>query len=91
MALRADPFGWIAVPLVPLADRAERGLDQLPALFVLQGARDGRCDERATPAGADPAVELGDERVIEVNVQTHAHSLTHTLQQEPQSAGYRRC
>ena len=55
-------------------DRAERGLDQLPAPLVVERGFDGPRDERASPARADAPVELFDELVAQRYVQSHAHN-----------------
>jgi hypothetical protein len=57
--LIANPLAGILIPLVTaVGDRAERGVDRLPALVVVERAFDCPRDVRAPAAGTDAAVEL---------------------------------
>ena len=77
-SLRPDPGGRIDVPLVAaVLDGTERRLDLGPAALVLQGALDGPCDEGAAMPATGASVQLGDQVVVEADVQTHGPRLTH--------------
>ena len=77
--LLANPLRGILVPLVTaIRDRAERRLEQLPAVIVVQRALDRTCDIGTTASRPHPAVELPDEGVAESYVQTHGHSVAHS-------------
>jgi hypothetical protein len=76
--LLAHPLAGVLVPLVTaFGDRAERGLEQPPAVIIVQGALDRLRDVRASAASADTAVELADELVVERYVHSHGHTLAH--------------
>jgi hypothetical protein len=76
--LVANPPARILVPLVTaVGNRANRRLDQLPALIVVKSTLDRPCDIRAAAAGADAAIQLVDELVRKGNVHSHGHNLAH--------------
>jgi hypothetical protein len=76
--LLAHPLAGVLVPPVTaFGDRAERGLEQPPAVIVVQSALDRLRNVGASAASADPAVELADERVVERYVHSHGHTLAH--------------
>src|SRR6266542_2961585 len=86
--LLAHPPSRIVVPGMPaVRNRAESRLDQLPTMLVLECARDRARDERAAPPGTDTPVELANQSVLECNVQTHGHKLTHTRSWTPGPVG----
>lgn len=69
MPLLAHPPGRVCVPLViAILDASERFEDLIPAALVVQYPLDRLRDERAAPTPSDPAVELGDEAVVEAYV-----------------------
>jgi hypothetical protein len=77
--LIANPSAGILIPLVTaIRDRAERGVDRLPPLVVVQRAFDRPRNVGATAAGADAAVELANEIVAKSYVYSHGHNLTHS-------------
>jgi hypothetical protein len=77
-ALRTNPLGRIVIPVVTdIADCPERGLDVIPPALILQTPTHELGDERAPPPRSDPAIELGDEFVIEGYVQSHVLTLAH--------------
>src|SRR3954452_6266770 len=79
-ALGPDPGRGILVPFVSgIGDRLEGGLDGRPAALVVERVADRLSDEGAAPSAADAAIGLGDEIVREAYVQTHGHSLAHSL------------
>lgn len=74
VALRQHPGGRVGVPGVRLVvDRADRLLDQRPALLVLQRKPRGALDEPAATARPDTGVQPLDELVIEVHVNSQDH------------------
>ena len=74
-----NPALCVLVPLVTtVGDRADRGLDELPAVVVVKRTLDCARDVRAAAASPDTSVELTHEIIGERNVHTHGHTLTHT-------------
>ena len=72
-----------------LADDADGTLDQLPSLLVIQSAPNGIGDEPAAPPRAYPPIDLSDQGVIQVDVQTHTHTLAHSNPGTPYRYGGR--
>ena len=74
----AHPRGRIVVPHMPVSvNRAERGLNFVPAALVVKSTFDQLADERAPPPSACSLIELGDERVWKCNVNPHGPTLAH--------------
>ena len=72
LALGPNPACGVDVPVVARVGKlAERGFDVVPPSLVLETAADELGDERAAAAGADPAIQVLDELVVQRNVQTH--------------------
>ena len=79
-ALRRNPAGGIAIPFVlTTRESAEPCFDVLPAALILERSADRLADEHAPTSSADPLVELPHELVIQAYVQSHGHTLAHTL------------
>ena len=57
---------------------AQRRFDVIPAPLVLETLPDQLGDERAPPAAAGAAVELGDQIVFQCNVHTHESNVADT-------------
>ena len=77
--LVTNPALCILVPLVTtVRDRANRRLEELPAVVVVQRALDCSRDVRAAAASSDTSVELAHEIIGERNVHTHGHTIAHT-------------
>ncbi len=76
--LMTDPLRGIGIPLVPVVrDLPKRRHDVIPPALILQRSTDRLRNERASLAPADPAIKLRDESIVETNVYTHTHRLTH--------------
>ncbi len=77
-ALAAYPVGRIVVPLVPLVgERAERLLEVVPTVLVIECSSDDLCDEGTATSGPCALIELVDEIVVEGDVYTHVLTLAH--------------
>jgi hypothetical protein len=77
-ALAADPFTGIVIPFVALiGDRPERCLDIVPSPLVIESAANQLCDECAASSASSPPIELGNELVIDGNVQSHVPTIAH--------------
>lgn len=77
-SLRPHPLGRVVVPGVSgVSKRAERAFYLVPSPLVLESSPDQSRDERAALAVAHPGVELGDELVVQGNVQSHVLMLAH--------------
>jgi hypothetical protein len=75
--LVATPPAGILIPFViPVRDRADRRLDQLPAVIVFKGALDCTGDVCAPAAGAGPTVELTDDLLRKSDVHSHGYPAT---------------
>lgn len=80
MALAAYPCGRVVVPLMAdIVHASEGGLDVLPAPLVIEAAPDQFGDESAPLTSTRPAVELGDQVVIQRYVQSHVQMMAHTM------------
>lgn len=76
--LSADPFTGIVIPLVALVgDGAERCLDIVPPPLVVEAAANQLRDERAAAPAARPLIELGNELVVDGDVQSHVPKIAH--------------
>jgi hypothetical protein len=76
--LVVNPPGGIRVPIMTFVrDRAERRLEQLPAVIIVQRTLDCTGDVRAAAARAYPPVKFPRDVVAESYVQTHGHMLAH--------------
>jgi hypothetical protein len=76
--LLVNPLAGILVPIVaPVGNRANRRLDELPAVVVVQRTFDCVSDVRAAPSSAHPAIELADDSVVESYLYPHGHKLVH--------------
>ena len=94
--LRALPSRRIGIPLVPLrADRAQRGLHQLPAPLILERVLDCSRDEGTAAPRAYTLVEFADKFIRQCNVYTHGHKIAHSTVSDhtllPRARIYRRC
>jgi hypothetical protein len=79
VALRPDPAGGVAVPLVLASGEGpEAGFDVFPAALVLERAAHGLGDERAALPPPDAPVEACHDVVVEAYVQSHGHKLAHS-------------
>jgi hypothetical protein len=88
--LIANPLAGILIPLVTaVGDRAERRVDRLPALVVVERAFDCPRDVRAPAAGTDAAVELANDLVAEGYVYSQGHTLRHVPQRAPRQPARR--
>lgn len=84
--LAADPFTGIGVPFVALVgDSPERCLDIVPPPLVIEPASNQLCYECATSPASSPLVELGNELVINGNVQSHVPTIAHKAPPLPPS------
>lgn len=78
--LVANPRAGIVVPFVTaVRDCAERRLEQLPAVIVVQRTLDRARDVRAPATSTHPSIKVPDDVVAKSYVQTHGHTLTHSL------------
>jgi hypothetical protein len=78
-SLTMHPFGRILVPLVTcFRQLAERSFDVVPPPLVLQPTPNQLSDKRAAASWADSRIELGNEVVVQRNVQTHVLMLAHS-------------
>lgn len=59
--------------------RPDRRFDIVPPSLVVERAANQRRDERAAPPRSYPPVELRDDRVLNIYVHSHTHSLAHRL------------
>ena len=76
--LAADPLTGIVIPFVALiGDSPERCLDIVPSPLVIEPAANQLCNESATAPASSPLVELGNELVINGNVQSHVPIIAH--------------
>ena len=74
-ALRADPLGGVVVPCVTIVGNGpQRCLDLVPAVFVVESASDECRNERTAPPRASALVDVGNQMVIQLNVQLHVSS-----------------
>lgn len=77
-ALATDPVSGIVVPFVALVgDGTERGLDVVPPTLVIEPATNQLRDERAASPTPGTLIELGNELVIDRNVQSHVLTIAH--------------
>ena len=77
-ALAADPFTRIVIPFVALVgDSPKRCLDIVPSPLVIESAANQLCDQCAAPPASSPPIELGNELVIDGNVQSHVLTIAH--------------
>lgn len=80
MTLAAHPGSRIRIPLMSsIGNSAKGGLDIGPAAFIFETPADQLCNEGAPPPRPGPAVELGNEFIIQGYVQTHVRTLAHAL------------
>ena len=78
LPLGADPAGSIVVPIVAgVGDRAEQRFDLVPATLVIEAAPDHCRDERAPSPRPRPPVDVLNEMVLQLNVQSHVSIYTH--------------
>lgn len=76
--LATDPFAGIVVPFVALVgDSPQRSFDVVPSSLVLQATANQLGNEGATAPASSPLVELGYERIIDGNVQSHVLMIAH--------------
>ena len=61
-----------------IGQAAERGLDIVPAAFVLDTTLDQLGDEGASPPGAGTPIELGYQFVVQCDMDAHGLKLAHT-------------
>jgi hypothetical protein len=67
-------------------DLADRRLDVIPTLLVVERAPDDLGDERTAAPGAYAPVELRDEIVVESYVHSHGRNLAHSDSHSPGAA-----
>lgn len=73
-----DPSARIGVPVVPaIPDRSNGRFDELPPVFVVQGAPYGLGDEAAPATCSHPSVQALDVIRVEGYVHAHGHTLAH--------------
>lgn len=91
-SLPADPSAGIVIPFVSaVGDGPQRCLDIIPSPLVIKSAANQLCNERAASPTAGPSVELGDELVINGNVQSHVPTIAHSCAEVlPEVRGYPR-
>ena len=76
--LLADPFTGIGIPLVALVgDGPERCLDIVPSPLIVESPADQLRDERAAAPTSRPLIELGNELVVNGDVQSHVPRIAH--------------
>ncbi len=76
--LPADPFTGIGIPLVALVgDSPERCLDIVPSALIVESPANQLRDERAAAPASRPLIELGNELVIDRDVQSHVPRIAH--------------
>jgi hypothetical protein len=77
--LVAHPASGIVVPVVTaVGDRAECGIDRFPATIAVERALDGVRDVGASATAAYPAIELTNQPLVQRNVHSHGHNVTHS-------------
>ena len=75
-ALTTHPSSRIRVPLMAvIRDGADRRLERLPALLIVQRTLHRLRDEPAPSASPDPLVEAADDLLIQRDVHSHSHKL----------------
>ena len=80
VALGPHPSRGIGVPLVLApGKRSQAGFDVIPAALFVERPPKCAADESATPSPSDALVQLLDEIVVQANVQTHGHKITHRI------------
>ena len=78
MALLMHPRGRVVVPVVALiGDRADRGADEGPPLFVVERSAGRLFDEPAATACANASIETLDQILVEMHMNTHASIIAH--------------
>lgn len=78
MTLLPNPFSRIGIPFVSgLAVGFQCLEDPVPAGLVVEGLPHGLSDKSTALACTDSGIETGYQMLIESNVQTHGHRLTH--------------
>jgi hypothetical protein len=60
-----------------IVERAQRSLDIVPPLLVLETTPDELDNHRAPPSTPSPPIKLGDDRIVNGDVQAHVHTLAH--------------
>ena len=77
-ALLLDPCAGIVIPFVALVgDCPKSCFDVVPALLVLDPATDQHRDEGAASPASHASIELGNELVVNRNVQSHVSTIAH--------------
>ena len=80
LSLGAYPGSGILIPLMArIGDGAQRGFDVIPSPFVIESPSDQSCDERTTPSGPCPTIQVFNKIVIQLNVYSHVRYYTHTM------------
>ncbi len=65
--------------MLGIGERAHCTFDVLPTTLIVERSSNRRSDERAPLTLTDPAVKSLDDLVIQAYVQTHGHTLAHSV------------
>ena len=58
---------------------ADRAVDQLPAVLVIERTSNRFCDESTPPTASDTGIQPADVSLVQGYVHTHGHNVAHRL------------
>lgn len=76
--LAPDPFGRVVIPLIGgVVGRIECANESIPARLIIKGLSHRFGDKGTALPSTDSGIEPCNKLLIQGNVQTHGHKLTH--------------